>query len=169
MCTTCCVMTYSTFLHCRGLVSFALNEIKFMFTRETCSGLGCCGCLPSLIMNPRAFTLHCKPCTKAKRSSISLVCRAWAVSVLCNCFSRVDDCHCSGCILDTLGQGLGAASQHPWVTAAHSSPGAVGAWSWGASLAWGAGQDGGCGATFGGTTFAGCLGVFPSAKGALSA
>lgn len=29
-----CVMTYSTSLHSRGLVSFALNEIKFTFTRE---------------------------------------------------------------------------------------------------------------------------------------
>lgn len=34
------VMTYSTSLHCRGLVSFALNEIKFTFTRETRRCLG---------------------------------------------------------------------------------------------------------------------------------
>lgn len=33
-------MTYSTSLHSRGLVSFALNEIKFTFTRETRRGLG---------------------------------------------------------------------------------------------------------------------------------
>lgn len=44
-------MTYSTFLHCRDLVSFALNEIKFMFTRETRSSLGRCGCRLRLPVN----------------------------------------------------------------------------------------------------------------------
>lgn len=52
-------MTDSTFLHCRGLVSFALNEIKFMFTRETCSSLGCCGRLFSREA-VWVCTLHCE-------------------------------------------------------------------------------------------------------------